>query len=104
MVRNAMEFAASRALACAVLAATWLGERDLSLSRELAQATRANDEHERVVASMAEEQKRPVNRKYPMNSSRQDHRPFQIRSGLLFSPSSACLQAAAGRLLFRCCI
>jgi hypothetical protein len=46
------------ALACALVATIWLGERDLSLSRELARATQANDEHERMIASMAEEQKR----------------------------------------------
>jgi hypothetical protein len=45
-------------LVCALLAALWLGVYDLRLSRELAQAAQANDEHERVIASMTEEQKR----------------------------------------------
>jgi len=43
------------------LAIMWLGERNLSLSRELAQAKQANEEHERMIASMAEEQKRRAN-------------------------------------------
>ncbi len=46
------------ALGCAVLVATWLGERNLSLRHELAQATQLNDEHQRVISSMLEEQAR----------------------------------------------
>ena len=46
------------ALGCAVLAAIWLGARNLSLSHQLAQATLVNDEHQRLIASMLEEQRR----------------------------------------------
>jgi hypothetical protein len=43
------------ALGCAMLAVIWLGERNRSLSHELAQATQVNDEHQRVIVSILEE-------------------------------------------------
>jgi len=46
------------ALGCAVLVAIWLGERNQSLRHELAQATHLNDEHQRVISSVLEEQAR----------------------------------------------
>lgn len=44
------------ALVCAVLVAGWLGKRNLTLSHQLAQVTHANDEDQRVIASMIREQ------------------------------------------------
>jgi hypothetical protein len=49
-------FPLATAMGCAVVAIVWLGERDLSLSHELSQVTQENDEHQRVIASMHEEQ------------------------------------------------
>ena len=53
------------ALSCAVLAAAWLGERDLALNRELAQASRTNDDHRRIIESMREEQARRTSQTAP---------------------------------------
>jgi hypothetical protein len=46
------------ALACALLVAGWLAEHNLSLRRELAQSTQEDDERQRVLASLQQEQKR----------------------------------------------
>ena len=53
------------ALSCAVLAAAWLGERDLALNQELAQASRTNDDHQRIIESMREEQARRTSQPAP---------------------------------------
>jgi hypothetical protein len=74
------------ALACAVLAAIWLGERNLNLSRELAQATQANDEHERVIASMAEEQKRSA------SQSKASNEAIESRTAAISDSEQAALQ------------
>lgn len=46
------------ALACCMTVTFWLAERNLALSRQLVQTAQANDEHQRAIASMQEEQHR----------------------------------------------
>ena len=46
------------ALACALIATAWLVDRNLKLNRELAQTTRENDESQRLISSLQEQQKR----------------------------------------------
>lgn len=48
--------ALAAALGCVVLAAVWLGGRSLRLSHQLAQAARANDKQQRMIASLLHEQ------------------------------------------------
>jgi hypothetical protein len=45
-------------LACALLVAGWLTERNLTLRSELALTSRENDEHRRIIASLRQEQER----------------------------------------------
>jgi hypothetical protein len=46
------------ALACALIAAAWLADRNLNLNRELAQTTRENNESQRLLSSLQEQQRR----------------------------------------------
>jgi hypothetical protein len=54
------------ALSCAVLAVAWLGERDVALNQELAQALRTNGDHQRIIKSLREEQERGTNQPVPL--------------------------------------
>jgi hypothetical protein len=50
------------ALVCALIATTWLTNRNIKLDRELAQNTREKDEAQRLITSMQEAQKQRENR------------------------------------------
>lgn len=59
-------------LACALLVVGWLTERNLTLRSELALTSRENDEHQRIIASLRQEQARAQSLHIPAPSPSPD--------------------------------
>jgi len=57
------------ALSCTFLITLWVGERNLVLTRELAQSTNENNERQRVIVAMLEEQARRASESKASNES-----------------------------------